>query len=587
MKTVVTIPGTAEASRLGVALREGWLAKEATIQQIGRHGPKVPLTDCSKHSKIALNYRGSETRRMKIRLCLFAGAASALIGPLTAGTLELAPKETAPPSIAQSEPWQFTIAVPGLMPGIDGTIGVRGVNANIDIGFDQILQHLDMLFAMRAEARKGPFGIFGEILYTGLSDDTQINGLINNVHEQVDQTLVDVGLSWRLINQPRGFIDFAAGTHYANVYERLELHSDPTLIQQTSQQFVDDITPALRNKLNEDLADGGVATATEQFANAVTAALRNRLNERISNPQLINSLTNSVHTDIATVFRDLLSERISSAEFVNSLTREIRTDISTALRNRLREDVSKELVSTLRDAIRTDITTVLRDRLSQHLSDHDFVTALTTAIRTDITTAFRDQQTFNTTIDNAIQKHIISRLGDKLQQHQHKPNIPIGPLGGHIRRDITHIVDDFIQTKATALRARIDALHLKGEARRAAVNRMLSAAQSQITHDLAFTLNSKLSETLSKDDYWFDPYVGLHTRYNFNKTFYTAVRGEIGGFGVGADLMWEVEAMLGINLTHSIFTEVGYRALGIDYNNDGLLFDAVMHGPQITTGIRF
>ena len=51
--------------------------------------------------------------------------------------------------------------------------------------------------------------------------------------------------------------------------------------------------------------------------------------------------------------------------------------------------------------------------------------------------------------------------------------------------------------------------------------------------------------------------------------------------------MWEVEGVIGINLTRSIFTEVGYRALGADYENNGLLFDAVMHGPQITTGITF
>ena len=57
----------------------------------------------------------------------------------------------------QSEPWQFTIAVPGWLAGMDGTIAVRAVNADIDIGFDQILQHPDMLFAARAEARKGPF----------------------------------------------------------------------------------------------------------------------------------------------------------------------------------------------------------------------------------------------------------------------------------------------------------------------------------------------------------------------------------------------------------------------------------------------
>ena len=130
---------------------------------------------------------------MRIRLCFFAGAVLGAVGGLWAGTLELQPKETASPTITQSEPWQFTIAVPGLMPSIDGTIGVRGVNANIDIGLDQILQHLDMIFAMRAEARKGPFGIYAEFFYVGLSDDTQVGGLINNVHEQVDPYLIDWG----------------------------------------------------------------------------------------------------------------------------------------------------------------------------------------------------------------------------------------------------------------------------------------------------------------------------------------------------------------------------------------------------------
>src|SRR5262249_22294237 len=124
------------------------------------------------------------------------------------------------------------------------------------------------------------------------------------------------------------------------------------------------------------------------------------------------------------------------------------------------------------------------------------------------------------------------------------------------------------RVKEAALRARIDALHLEGDARRAAVHRIVSAAEARITRDLAATLNSKFSETLRKDDYWFDPYVGLRARYNFNTTYYTAVRGEIGGFGVGADLMWEVETVVGVNLTRSIFTEIGYRALGGNYEQN-------------------
>ena len=388
---------------------------------------------------------------MRVKLLFFIGALFAIVGRISAGSLELQPKETAPPTITQSEPWQFTIAVPGWLSSMDGTVGIRGVNADIDVGIGEILQHLDMIFAARAEAQKGPFGIYGEVLYIGLSDNAQVNGLINNIHEQVDLTLVDGALSWRLFNQPRWSLDFAAGTHYTSVYERLELHNDPAAIQRASEEFVNDIAADLRERLDQD---------------------------------------------------------ISNSEFLQILK-------------------------------------------------------------------------------STIKENIISRIGNRLEDHERHPNIPIGPLGGRIRKEIAQRAEDFIDLKLDALRARIDALHLRGEARRAAVARAVNAAKARIANELASTLDEKLGQTLSRDDYWFDPYVGLRARYNFNKTYYTAVRGEIGGFDVGFDLMWEIETVVGINLTRSIFTEIGYRALGGNYENNGLRFDTVMHGPQITTGITF
>jgi hypothetical protein len=392
---------------------------------------------------------------MKTRLLILGASLFATLLPL-APLLFAGPepytgsKEASPPSITQSEPWQFTIAAPGWIAGLDGTIGIRGVNADINIGFDQILQHLDMIFAMRAEAQKGPFGIYGEVIYIGLSDNAQINGLINNIHETVNETLVDGALSWRLINQPRGSLDLVAGTHYTNIYERLELHSDPVAIQQASQRFVNNIADDLRSRLDQD---------------------------------------------------------ISNSEFLEALKSTIKADI-------------------------------------------------------------------------------INRIGNALDRHQRRPDIPIGPLGGRIREDIAQRVEHFIELKKVELRARVDALVERGLDRRAAVDRVVNQAKARIANRLAVRLNKSLSQTLSRDDYWFDPYAGLRGRYNFNKVFYTAVRGEIGG-GVASDLMWEVEGVIGINLTRNIFTEVGYRALAVDYENDGLLFDTLMHGPQITTGITF
>jgi len=388
---------------------------------------------------------------VRTKLFFLTGAALAVVGRLAAGSLELAPKETAPPAITESEPWHFTIAAPGWMAGMSGTIGINGRDADIDVGLGQILQHLEMAFATRAEAQKGPFGIFAEFIYIGLSDGAQISGLIDNVAAKSDTSYVDGALSWRLINAPRWSLDFAAGAHYANVYEQLALKSNPVAIQRASERFVDNIADDLRGRLDQD---------------------------------------------------------ISNSEFLAALKSEIKADLT-------------------------------------------------------------------------------NRIGNVLDRFENKPKIPIGPLGGHLRPEVAQIVQRFIQAKEAALQTRIDALHLRGAARRAAVNRMVNAAKMHIADQLAATLNSKLDQTISRDDFWFDPYVGLRTRYNFNKTFYTAVRGEIGGFGVGSDLMWQVEGVVGINLTHCIFTEVGYRALGVDYNNDGLLFDAVTHGPQITTGITF
>src|SRR4030095_4205936 len=321
-----------------------------------------------------------KTRHMRIRLFLFVGAAFALSGSVVAGTMELAPKETAPPTITQSEPWQFTIAAPGWMAGMNGTIGIRGVHADLAVGFfDDVLEHLDMIFAMRVEAQKGPFGIFGEVIYLGLSDGAQINRMINNVHEQVDLTLVDSALSGLLVNQPRGPLDFAAGMHYTNVYEKLELHSDPILIQQTSERFVDNVAADLRARLDQDIA---------------------------------------------------------------------------------------------------------RD---------DFIVAM----------------------GNSIRSVLLDRIGERLEDHERHPNIPIGPLGGRVPQEVRQVVGDYINLKLDALRARIDALHLEGEARRAAVRRIVNGAKTQMANDLSVVLQNKLNRSISRQDAWLDGYGGLRLRYNF------------------------------------------------------------------------
>src|SRR5438477_4295272 len=301
---------------------------------------------------------------MNMRFSLFTGALLAVAGPLVAGSVELAPKETAPPSITEGEPWQFTIASPGWRADLHGTIRVRGVNADIDVGFDQLLQHLDMIFAMRAEAQKGPFGIYGEVIYIGLSDNAQINGLINNIHEQVDQYLVDGALSWQLINQPRGSLDLVAGTHDTNIYERLELHSDPVAIQQASQRFVNNIVSDLRSRLDQDISNSEFLAALKNTIRTdIVNRIGNALDRHENRPRLpIGPLGGRIREEIA--------QRVE--QFIELKKTELRARVDALVERGLdRRAAVQRVVNDAKARIANQLAVRLNKTLSQTLSRDD------------------------------------------------------------------------------------------------------------------------------------------------------------------------------------------------------------------------
>ena len=74
--------------------------------------------------------------------------------------------------------------------------------------------------------------------------------------------------------------------------------------------------------------------------------------------------------------------------------------------------------------------------------------------------------------------------------------------------------------------------------------------------------------------------------YSISPAVYFTVRGDIGGFGVGSDLMWQAEAALGVQLTKSIHAELGYRALSFDYDRDDLKYETITHGAQVMLGVE-
>jgi hypothetical protein len=86
---------------------------------------------------------------------------------------------------------------------------------------------------------------------------------------------------------------------------------------------------------------------------------------------------------------------------------------------------------------------------------------------------------------------------------------------------------------------------------------------------------------------WVDPVIGLHGVWEVNDRWFLHGGGDIGGFGVSSDLIWQVNAAIGYRFTQSISALVGYRGLGVDYNDGGFLVDTVAHGPVIGLSFRF
>lgn len=65
-----------------------------------------------------------------------------------------------------------------------------------------------------------------------------------------------------------------------------------------------------------------------------------------------------------------------------------------------------------------------------------------------------------------------------------------------------------------------------------------------------------------------DPFVGLRARYDLSERWYLTGKADIGGFGVGSDLVWQAYAGLGFEFNQRVSAELGYKHFSVDYSGD-------------------
>lgn len=87
------------------------------------------------------------------------------------------------------------------------------------------------------------------------------------------------------------------------------------------------------------------------------------------------------------------------------------------------------------------------------------------------------------------------------------------------------------------------------------------------------------------DATWVDGMAGFRGTYSFTPEIYLTGWGLVGAGG--ADLDWDVAAAIGYRFNDSISAIAGYRALGVDYSNDGFVFDVIQRGPMLGLTVKF
>jgi hypothetical protein len=86
---------------------------------------------------------------------------------------------------------------------------------------------------------------------------------------------------------------------------------------------------------------------------------------------------------------------------------------------------------------------------------------------------------------------------------------------------------------------------------------------------------------------WADPIIGLRGRYYVSRAVFLNGYGDVGGFGAGSELSWQVLGAIGVQAARWCDVQLGYRALGFEYQGGRGKQELTTHGPIIGATIRF
>lgn len=179
--------------------------------------------------------------------------------------------------IAPVDRWTLTVTPYGWTTWLDGNQTVRGRSVEIEVDPIQLIEHLESVpFMGYAEARKGPLGFYGDLVYAniGLDADSvrsrglhpRINGsLSTSIGLDDKQTIAEVGAVYEIVGGQTA-IDVLAGARYWHQDASIKLAVDIDLdisdlvvsrgIARARSGSVDWIDPVIGGRIRHQVAPG-------------------------------------------------------------------------------------------------------------------------------------------------------------------------------------------------------------------------------------------------------------------------------------------------------------------------------------------
>jgi hypothetical protein len=152
-----------------------------------------------------------------------------------------------------------------------------------------------------------------------------------------------------------------------------------------------------------------------------------------------------------------------------------------------------------------------------------------------------------------------------------------------LRGEYRAFLDAVLQERLAQARARLDAREAQALANAQA---RVAQAEKKLSKALSQELENRLPTSKSGNQWWIDPIIGLRTQVNFTRWLFLALQGDVGGFGAGSQIAWFASGSIGVNFTRNIFAEMGYRYFFMDYEKNGLTYDAAESGLFMGIGVK-